>query len=58
LVGAVDGQRDGAPDGDLVLYYGDVGYWTGIMRIGEFDGDVQAVARPSGDFSATVELVQ
>ncbi len=46
-----------APDGDLVLYYGDVGYWTGIMRLGEIDGDVQAIARQSGDFSATVELV-
>ena len=33
-----------APDGNLVLYYGDVGYWTGIMRIGEIDGDMQAVA--------------
>lgn len=44
-----------APDGDLVVYYGDVGYWTGIMRIGEIDGDVQAIARHSGDFSATVE---
>ncbi len=47
-----------APDGDLVLYYGDVGYWTGIMRLGEIDGDVQAIARQSGDFSATVELVR
>ncbi len=45
-----------APDGDLVVYYGDVGYWTGIMRLGEFDGDVAAIARQSGDFSATVEL--
>ena len=45
-----------APDGDLVLYYGDVGYWTGIMRIGEFDGDMQAAADQSGDFSATIEL--
>ena len=33
-----------APDGDLVLYYGEVGYWAGIMRIGEIDGDMQAVA--------------
>ena len=34
-----------APDGNLVLYYGDVSYGTGIMRIGEFDGDMQAVAQ-------------
>ena len=47
-----------APDGDLVLYYGDVGYWTGIMRLGEIDGDLQAIARQSGDFSATVELAR
>ena len=45
-----------APGGDLVFYYGDVGYWTGIMRLGEIDGDVQAIARQSGDLSATVEL--
>lgn len=47
-----------APAGNLVLYYGDVNYWTGIMRIGEIDGDMQAVAQQSGDFSATVELGQ
>jgi hypothetical protein len=44
-----------APDGDLVFYYGDVGYWTGIMRIGEFDGDIGAIARRTGEFTATVE---
>ena len=47
-----------APDGDLVVYYGDVGYWTGIMRLGEISSDVAAVARQSGDFSATVELAR
>ena len=45
-----------APEGNLVLYYGDVGYWTGIMRIGEFDESVGAIAQQSGDFTATVEL--
>ena len=45
-----------APDGNLVLYYGDVGYWTGIMRIGEIDGDMEAVARQSGAVNATIEL--
>ena len=25
------------PDGNLVFYYGDVGYWDGIVRIGRFD---------------------
>lgn len=26
-----------APSGNLVLYYGDVGYWNGIARLGTFD---------------------
>lgn len=26
-----------APSQDLVIYYGDVGYWNGIVRIGRFD---------------------
>jgi hypothetical protein len=47
-----------APDGNLVVYYGAVGYWTGLMRLGEIDGDVAAIARQSGDFSATVELAR
>jgi hypothetical protein len=47
-----------APDGNLVLYYGDVAYWTGIMRIGEFDGDMRAIAELSGDFTATVDRAQ
>jgi hypothetical protein len=47
-----------APSGNLVLYYGDVAYWTGIMRIGHFDGDMQAVAAQSGDFDATIEMVR
>ena len=47
-----------APDGNLVLYYGDVGYWTGIMRVGEFNGDMQAVAQQSDGFTATVELAR
>ncbi len=45
-----------APDGDLVLYYGEVGYWAGIMRIGEIDGDMQAVARQAGDVDASIDL--
>lgn len=47
-----------APDGNLVVYYGDVGYWTGIARLGEIDGDVAAIARQSGNVSATVELTR
>ena len=47
-----------APDGDLVVYYGDVGYWTGLLRLSEIDGNLKAIARQSGDFSATVELAR
>jgi hypothetical protein len=28
----------------LALYYGDVGYWTGIVRLGEIDGDGLRIA--------------
>jgi hypothetical protein len=31
------------PSGDLVLYYGDVGYWNGIVRIGRYDGSIEPV---------------
>jgi hypothetical protein len=45
-----------APDGDLVFYYDDEApAFDGIVRIGEIDGDVQALARWSGDVEATVE---
>ncbi len=29
-----------APWGNLVFYDGDVGYFSGIVRIGQFDGDM------------------
>jgi hypothetical protein len=45
-----------APSRDLVLYYGDVGYFAGIVRIGQFDGNVDAIGSQAGDFTATVEL--
>lgn len=44
-----------APQGDVVLYYGDVGYWTGIARIGRFDADPQILAQQTGDLIATLE---
>jgi hypothetical protein len=43
--------------GDLVFYYDDVGYFTGIVRLGQFDDAVDVIARQSGAFSATIELV-
>lgn len=44
-----------APSRDLVFYYGDVGYFAGIVRIGQFDGNVDAIGNQTGDFTATVE---
>lgn len=38
-----------APSQDLVLYYGDVGYWDGIVRIGRFDRDDVAFVASQGD---------
>ena len=35
-----------APSGDLVLYYGDVGYWNGIVRIGRLNAqDMSLIER-------------
>lgn len=43
-----------APTGDLVLYYGDVGYWTGIVRLGVLpDGMPDIAGQPDG-FTATL----
>lgn len=47
-----------APDGDLVFYYGDVGFWNGIVRIGEFDVEIDAIERQSDDFSVTIEQAE
>jgi len=45
-----------APWGNLVFYYGDVGYFNGIMRIGQFDGSLDAIANQTGEFTARIEL--
>jgi len=45
-----------APDGDLVFYYDDgAPYFDGIVRIGELDGDLQALARQSDDAEVSIE---
>ena len=45
-----------APDGDLVFYYdSDAPYFNGIVRIGEIDGDIDALERQNDDFSVTIE---
>jgi hypothetical protein len=47
-----------APDGNLVFYYGDVGFWNGIVRIGEFGGSMDAIERQSDDFEVTIERAE
>ena len=45
-----------APDGDLVFYYdSDAPFFNGIVRIGEFDGEMDAIERQSQDFTVTIE---
>lgn len=63
---SLDGQPDGAdpdvgdlgyyaPGNDLVLYYGDQGYYSGIVILGRLDGEVTSrLAAIAGDISATV----
>ena len=48
-----------APGGDLVFYYdSDAPFFNGIVRIGEFDGEMGAVERQRDDFSVTVERAE
>ena len=48
-----------APDGDLVFYYdSDAPFFNGIVVIGEFDGEMDALERQSDDFSITIERAQ
>ena len=44
------------PSGDLVFYYDDVGYFAGIVRIGQFDGSMDAIVSQTGNFTARIEL--
>ena len=44
-----------APGQDLVLYYGDVGYYTGIVRIGRFGTSIDAIADQPDGVTVTVE---
>jgi hypothetical protein len=49
-----------APAGVLVFMYKDIGYFTGIVRLGQFDGGadaIDALIRQTGDFVATIEFV-
>jgi hypothetical protein len=44
-----------APSGDLVFYYGDVGYWNGIVRIGRFDTTMELIGQQPDNFQVTIE---
>jgi hypothetical protein len=44
------------PAGVLVFYYTDVGYFNGIVRIGQFDGNMEAISGQTGDFTVRIEL--
>src|SRR5215207_3290129 len=45
-----------APDGDFILYYDDdAPYFVGIVRIGEFDGDMEAIERLPDGASVIIE---
>lgn len=44
-----------APGRNLVLYYGDVGYYTGIIRIGRFGDSIAAIADQPDGVRVTVE---
>jgi hypothetical protein len=45
-----------APGGDLVFYYdSDAPFFNGIVRIGKFDGEMDAIERQSEDFTVTIE---
>ncbi len=46
-----------APAGVIVFYYEDVGYFTGIVRLGQFDGGIDAITGQTSDFVASIELV-
>ena len=46
-----------APAGDLVLYYDDdAPYWNGIVRIGEHDSAINALARLADGARVSIEL--
>lgn len=44
-----------APSGDLVFYYGDVGYFSGIVRIGHIDSDVESIGKQPDGFTVSID---
>lgn len=44
-----------APGRNLVLYYGDVGYFDGIIRIGRFEDSIEGIGDLADGLTVTVE---
>jgi MFS family permease len=44
-----------APSGDLVFYYGEVGYFNGIVRIGRFDTTMELIEHQADNFQVRIE---
>ena len=44
-----------APGQDLVLYYGDVGYFNGIVRIGRFEDKIESIGDLGDGLTVTLE---
>jgi hypothetical protein len=44
-----------APSGDLVFYYDEVGYFNGIVRIGQFDTTMDLIEQQHDSFQVTIE---
>ncbi|HEU5379843.1 MAG TPA: cyclophilin-like fold protein [Ktedonobacteraceae bacterium] len=43
-----------APSQSLVLYYSDVSYWDGIVRLGRFESDIEAIRTLPDGFPVTM----
>jgi hypothetical protein len=38
-----------------VFYYGDVGYWDGIVRIGQFEATMELFEQQGDEFQVVIE---
>lgn len=47
-----------APGGVIVFLYKDIGYFNGIVRLGQFDGNMDAITNQTNDFTARIELAK
>ena len=45
-----------APSKSLVLYYSNVSYWDGIVRLGRFESSIEAIRTLPDGFTVTIEL--